>query len=203
MRRVCLVILMGLATAAHGQLAKERVGSNQLLIAGAGATSGANGTFFRSDITVLNYRTDADQRVFLNWVPQGVSGVGRAPVDIVIPKASGISSEDFVTSIMNQTGLGSILITAVTADGQLDLAGKLHATARIWSNQPGVSNGTVSQTFPIIALSANVLAEQVAEYTRAGMNAHLAKPINPRDLLTTIARWAGEEASEAEQLRSG
>lgn len=63
MRRVCLVILMGLATAAHGQLAKERVGSNQLLIAGAGATSGANGTFFRSDITVLNYRTDADQRV--------------------------------------------------------------------------------------------------------------------------------------------
>jgi PAS domain S-box-containing protein len=44
---------------------------------------------------------------------------------------------------------------------------------------------------PIIALSANVLPEQVAEYHRAGMNAHLAKPINPREMLTAIGYWAG------------
>ena len=43
---------------------------------------------------------------------------------------------------------------------------------------------------PIIALSANVLPEQVAEYRLAGMDAHLAKPINPRDMLTAIAHWA-------------
>jgi PAS domain S-box-containing protein len=53
---------------------------------------------------------------------------------------------------------------------------------------------------PIIALSANVMADQVAAYQRAGMDAHLAKPINPRDLLTTIARWSGgAEADRDEQ----
>src|SRR6201999_1649726 len=31
---------------------------------------------------------------------------------------------------------------------------------------------------PIIALSANVMADQVAAYRAAGMDAHLAKPIN-------------------------
>jgi PAS domain S-box-containing protein len=54
---------------------------------------------------------------------------------------------------------------------------------------------------PIIALSANVLPEQVAEYRRAGMDAHLAKPINPREMLTAIVHWAAngrDEAPEAE-----
>ena len=49
---------------------------------------------------------------------------------------------------------------------------------------------------PIIALSANVLAQQVARYRSAGMDDHLAKPINPRDLLTTIARWSGGGAPD-------
>ncbi len=56
---------------------------------------------------------------------------------------------------------------------------------------------------PIIALSANVLAEQVEAYERAGMNAHLAKPINPRELLTTIARWSeGEAETEAAERKA-
>jgi PAS domain S-box-containing protein len=58
---------------------------------------------------------------------------------------------------------------------------------------------------PIIALSANVLPEQVAEYRRAGMDAHLAKPINPREMLATIAHWAGagrEDDAEPEARRA-
>jgi CheY-like chemotaxis protein len=43
---------------------------------------------------------------------------------------------------------------------------------------------------PIIALSANVLPDQVAQYRRAGMDAHLAKPINPREMLAAIGHWA-------------
>jgi len=56
---------------------------------------------------------------------------------------------------------------------------------------------------PIIALSANVLPEQVAGYRQAGMNDHLAKPINPRDLLTTISHWAdgGVGADDADAAR--
>ena len=43
---------------------------------------------------------------------------------------------------------------------------------------------------PIIALTANVLADQVAFYRAQGMNDHVGKPINPRELLTMIARWS-------------
>ena len=43
---------------------------------------------------------------------------------------------------------------------------------------------------PIIALTANVLADQVAFYRAQGMDAHVAKPINPRDLLIKIAEWS-------------
>jgi len=51
--------------------------------------------------------------------------------------------------------------------------------------------GAAAET-PIIALSANVLPEQVEAYRQAGMDAHLGKPINPRDMLATISHWAGQ-----------
>ena len=43
---------------------------------------------------------------------------------------------------------------------------------------------------PIIALTANVLADQIAFYRAQGMDDHVGKPINPRELLTMIARWS-------------
>jgi CheY-like chemotaxis protein len=49
---------------------------------------------------------------------------------------------------------------------------------------------------PIIALTANVLADQVAFYRAQGMDDHVGKPINPRELLTKIAQW-GEPARRA------
>ena len=42
---------------------------------------------------------------------------------------------------------------------------------------------------PIIALSANVLAQQVEQYRACGMNDHVAKPIAPGELLRKVALW--------------
>jgi len=42
---------------------------------------------------------------------------------------------------------------------------------------------------PIIALSANVLAQQVEQYRACGMNDHVAKPIAPGELLSKVAWW--------------
>ena len=53
---------------------------------------------------------------------------------------------------------------------------------------------------PIVALSANVLPEQVASYRRAGVDAHLGKPINPADMMHTIARLTSE--TEARSSRA-
>lgn len=43
---------------------------------------------------------------------------------------------------------------------------------------------------PIVALTANVMKEQVQAYRLAGMNDHIAKPIDPGELLGKIDRWA-------------
>jgi signal transduction histidine kinase len=42
---------------------------------------------------------------------------------------------------------------------------------------------------PIIALSANVLAQQIQAYRACGMNDHIAKPIATGELLGKVARW--------------
>ena len=43
-----------------------------------------------------------------------------------------------------------------------------------------------AKTIPIIALSANAFTEDVQKSLRAGMNAHLAKPIEPNMLYESI-----------------
>lgn len=49
---------------------------------------------------------------------------------------------------------------------------------------------------PIIALSANVLAEHVEAAAGAGMNDHVSKPIVPARLFAAINRWAGVKLPE-------
>jgi signal transduction histidine kinase/DNA-binding NarL/FixJ family response regulator len=45
---------------------------------------------------------------------------------------------------------------------------------------------TSAATTPIIAMTANVLPEQVQRFRKGGMDAHVGKPINPRELLSQI-----------------
>ena len=52
----------------------------------------------------------------------------------------------------------------------------------------------LNRATPIIALSANVLAEHIARCGEAGMDDHLGKPIRPLDLLTKVAQWTAADA---------
>jgi hypothetical protein len=152
MRNAIVTTLVLLVTAAaSGQLVATRPSSGQFLIPAAGAQPGNGGTFFRSDITIINYRA-ADQRIRLQWLPQNVSGVGGAAIDTTIAASSGIASEDFVTNVMQKSGLGAILVTAIDVNGIFDSRAQLVATSRIWSPQPGTS-GTTSQSLPTMSTS--------------------------------------------------
>jgi PAS domain S-box-containing protein len=54
-----------------------------------------------------------------------------------------------------------------------------------------------AREIPIVAMTANVYAEQVAGCLRAGMNGHIGKPFNRAELLATIARWTGRATAGA------
>jgi hypothetical protein len=157
MRKLLPAIVLLVSTTTLAQL---RGPTNQMLIAAAGSVPGANGTFFRSDISITNYR-DADQLVSLQWLPQAANGTSVPARVITIAAHNGIGSEDFVASVMQQSGLGAIVITAVTSTGSIDPGGLLYATERIWSPQPDKPTGTVSQTFPVLATGALNAAPQV------------------------------------------
>lgn len=129
-------------------LVTPRFAASQIVIPAAGATPGGNGTFFRSDVTIVNFRDQA-QRVVVQWLPQGATGSPAQSREVTIPAQRGIASEDFVTSFLGQQGLGAILVSGLNVTGAVDTGALLHATARIWTNQPG-SGGTVSQDFPTV-----------------------------------------------------
>jgi PAS domain S-box-containing protein len=64
------------------------------------------------------------------------------------------------------------------------------------------ANSELNRSTPILALSANVLPEQIEACLAAGMNAHISKPIQPAELLTKVAHWAGQSHGEAQAAPS-
>lgn len=154
MRRLSLFIcLVCITFAAEAQLVVPQGGAPTILIPAAGSVQGGNGTFFRSDLTVLNYR-NSTQDVQFQWLPQGSSGSAVAPFTVTMGAMTGVTSEDFVASILHQTGLGAILITGVTSTGAPDSSAHLMATSRIWTPQANTTAGTNSQQFDGIPLTA-------------------------------------------------
>src|SRR6476661_138774 len=74
------------------QLVIPRSAAPQILVPAAGSVAGGNGTFFHSDITIVNYRS-AEQLISLQWLPQTVSGNAIPAQRLTIPARSMISNE--------------------------------------------------------------------------------------------------------------
>jgi PAS domain S-box-containing protein len=75
----------------------------------------------------------------------------------------------------------------ILMDVQMPVMDGLTATRRI----RGLGDAEAAAT-PIIAMTANVLPEQIARCREAGMDDHLGKPIMPARLLDALARWTSE-----------
>jgi CheY-like chemotaxis protein len=48
-----------------------------------------------------------------------------------------------------------------------------------------------ARNLPILAMTANVLPQQVAQFRSAGMNDHIGKPFKRDELYAAVKRWAG------------
>jgi CheY-like chemotaxis protein/anti-sigma regulatory factor (Ser/Thr protein kinase) len=112
-----------------------------------------------------------------------------APFDIEIETA-----EDGVQAIeaFRQNGYDLVLM-----DVQMPVMDGLTATRRIRAlPMPAAA------TTPIVAMTANVLPDQIARCVEAGMDDHLGKPMKPADLLSAIARWTSQprEGAAAAQV---
>ena len=53
----------------------------------------------------------------------------------------------------------------------------------------GIIRKRISETLPVIALTANAIKGDNEKYLQAGMSAYLSKPYNEKDLLNTVAFW--------------
>jgi len=56
----------------------------------------------------------------------------------------------------------------------------------------------LGNTTPIIAVTANAFGEERAACLDAGMNDHLAKPVDPELLYSTLLRWLPQRPNESE-----
>ncbi|HEX8411323.1 MAG TPA: hypothetical protein VF883_20855 [Thermoanaerobaculia bacterium] len=148
-----LLLTLALALPLSAQVTNEviipRAAAARIYVPVAGSAAGANGTFFRTDMNLINLRT-ATQRVLIFWLPQGATGSATPAGTLEIPAQQGISSEDFVSEILGRSGIGAIEFVGVNADNSFDQNAALHVTSRIWTPRPDGSEGTMSQTFPAV-----------------------------------------------------
>ncbi len=163
MKRLFLIAAFFVSTTSFAGVVQPLGAAPQVLIPAAGSTAGANGTFFRSDISIINLASH-DQTIVLQWLPQAGSGGSNSTTTITLPALTGTRSADFVNEFLHQTGLGSIIVTG-TANGVVDSTARLYVSSRIWSPEPG-TNGTTSQSFPAIPL--NTINTQIAALFAVG-----------------------------------
>lgn len=151
MKRLIFIAALFVSVSSFASVVQPVGAAAQVLIPAAGSTAGANGTFFHSDITIINLASH-DQTVTLQWLPQADSGGSNMTKVITIPALTGIRSPDFVADYLQTTGLGSIIVSGVGSNGAADPSASIYVSARIWSPQPATP-GAVSQSFPAIPLS--------------------------------------------------
>jgi PAS domain S-box-containing protein len=141
--------------------------------------------------------------------PEAAGAVLDRPMRLLVVEDNAVNRE-LITTLLGPFGIeidtacdGAEAVEAVTRgrydvilmDMQMPVMDGLTATRRIRA----MSDSEAART-PIIAMTANVLPEQVARCREAGMDDHLGKPINLPLLLQALDRWSAPTEGEPEPL---
>ena len=140
--------------------------------------------------------------------PEAASAVLDRPIRALVVEDNAVNRELIIT-LLGPFGIeidtacdGAEAVEAVgrgrydviLMDMQMPVMDGLTATRRIRALADREVAGT-----PIIAMTANVLPEQVARCREAGMDDHIGKPINLPQLLAALDRWTTPAADGAEE----
>ena len=110
--------------------------------------------------------------------------------------ALGLLSDANLAIDVAENGQVAVQMTAtgkydvVLMDMQMPVMDGIGATRAIRSNPQ-------LRTLPIIAMTANVMANDIEQCTEAGMNDHVAKPIDPDALFAALLRWIKPRSVES------
>ncbi len=119
-----------------------------------------------------------------------------------------VDDNDINRQVGEETLLGAGIVVDLAENGRVAIdkvfAPGAHYDAVLMDVQMPVMDGLEasvairarfgSAALPIIALTANAMAEERQKCLDAGMNDHVAKPIEPRRLIEALARWIKRDA---------
>lgn len=139
-----------LRTGVHASAIVDSVSTRALVIPAAGNLAGGGGTFFRSDVTLVNYGSTPEQVLAGLWVQGTTNSLNPANYKtITLQPSSFVTVQDFVVNGLGLSNtLGTLLFLPYTGT-DLDQNAAIDGFSRIYTNQPG-STGTVSQPFEAV-----------------------------------------------------
>jgi len=107
-----------------------------------------------------------------------------------------LQGQDFNVTVANNGQEALLMLDKETFDGvlmdcQMPVLDGYEATKKI-RQQPKFKN------LPVIALTANALKQDIEKALASGMNDHIAKPIDPDKMFSTIGKWISPDNNDSE-----
>ena len=141
-----------------------------------------------------------------------IAKLASSPLEVLVAEDNAINRH-VLEALLKPTGVSTTMVAngadAVEAwesgsfdiilmDIQMPVMDGISATAAIRSRESEEGR----EPTPIVALTANAMAHQVASYLDAGFDAHIAKPIKPLDLYSTLLAAAVADTRDDDESRA-
>lgn len=114
----------------------QPIDGSMFVIPIAGQSRGAYGTSFSSDLTISNSR-DNEQDVVVAWLPGDGSSVVAFRTKVP-PHSSGSIVADAIAERLGETGVGAVLVQAVTSSGDVDTNAVINGSGYIWTTSESI-----------------------------------------------------------------
>src|SRR5205823_6316612 len=124
-----------------------------LVLPAVGSADGVGGTSFTTDVTLTNTR-EAAQQVLVSWLPQ--AGGVEAPASFSLTILSGGATVSDISARLGISGIGSLALLPIDADGNVDANASIEPSARVWAHPPG---GLAPRSQSVVAARGPALAD--------------------------------------------